>query len=63
MCDATPERQRMIEATAWFAQLASAAEKRDFVAAGEAQAALSRLGVLVKFRRSPTLKEITCGKT
>ena len=45
------EREREVQATAWFAVLAHAKRVHDFKRATEAQEALDRLGLLVRFRR------------
>lgn len=46
-----PERDRVVEAIAWFVQLAHAKLRNDFTKAAEAQQELERMGVTVKFRR------------
>ena len=44
-----PKDEQMIAATAWFARLAVALSKCDYKVVVESQAALERLGVIVKF--------------
>jgi hypothetical protein len=46
-----PERERAIDATAWFSVLAHARRTGDIRRAAEALAALEGLGVIVKYRR------------
>jgi hypothetical protein len=46
-----PERERAIDATAWFSVLAHARRIGDIRRAAEALNALERLGVVVKYKR------------
>lgn len=45
------DRDRAVDATAWFSVLMHARLKEDIQRAAEAQRALERLGVAVRFRR------------
>ncbi len=54
------ERERMIQATAWFSILVHARHTNNFGEAAEAQREPERLGVVVKFRRMQHRETAAC---